>query len=390
MLFRKKNNSPKPINESRGREAAYTRWNSASQLRPTNFFAEVSECLKWAHDRSTALGVAGLALANCFWLEFIFQYHIPVSIFSPALLAALPTMLIAIVMMIIVLFTCTMVPAIVLGSPLGNGLPSLVEMWKPSSDSEYYKAIDPWNRWLIATFAILFIWAAVISASTWIKAEPNIALILGTLALSVTLSLKILTWRISFPFSFEFYVSAVAGLTVQSMYVLAIGNTTLGLTPVGPPLAIATPWVALFAVLIFIGGGQVALATMIKRRGLYRGFSIHVLISAGVAMSFLACFPPVAGRLAGVAINLSGTGARNCLILSLKRDAATRVAAEILAASAGPMRPLATKSLGFAALLDGSFYVHTTDGDETTYTVPQDAVLSVRDCRSTTTNKAPR
>ncbi|MDG2537794.1 hypothetical protein P5Y53_08990 [Dyella jiangningensis] len=357
-------------------------WAPSSSYRSTNFFTEVGDALKWVHDRAAALGVIGLGLANWLWIDFVSQYNLPIGFFSPALLSALPSILVSVVIIVMFLTAGALTPAMALGMPLTTDGPSLVDFrGKATADSTIEKPFDAWKGWLKANVIAAGYWILLLVGGSFAGVVFTGLLLFLSTALTILIGLQVLTNGITAKKSFDFWLVIVGALLMQNMLLLEALAVALKTVTEDTFVAIAMPGVAYLVFALFIAAGQCIVAGISAKRGFYRGILVQVLICAGLYLFLLATFPQVGGPLASLPIRITSSGARSCVVLLIREDPAKPLPKRLKEGERDASGFARTNAVSMAPMLDGTYYLKLNKDDSgDIYLLPKESVGAITTC----------
>ncbi|MBE1162393.1 hypothetical protein [Dyella acidiphila] len=373
-----------PQSNNRIKEIKMT-WNPTSKYTRFHLFDEVSDCFKWIQDRSVALGVLGLALANLFWFDFSIQYHIPVNLFSTSTLSALPALLVFIAFFIVVFAGALLMPTVILVSPINKEGIALIDLRgeivaSPLGSGSKFNA---WKRWLIATVILPGVWMTIVAAVTFLHEEVNGFIVIFALMLTILVGLRILTGRLNIQWTADIAVNSFFGLFLQSIITLEMILVSLHFVKGNQWIAYGGPASGFLCALILLVVGQSAVAHIVRTKGMYRGIFTHLIIVAGCVFFVLAIAIPLGGEIASLPIRLASSGARNCLVLKLSDKASTAKTSVPDAALIDDQNKSETKPLSLALPIDGNYYIKLRDDvSDAVYKLAQDDVSKFQTCPS--------
>jgi len=374
-----------------------------SEVKSHSVFEEISDLLKWAHDRAAPLAFIGLSIATLLWLDFIKTNAIPVSFFSSSLIAGLPALFATVTFVVMVLTLNSVMPAFVLWVPLYQGGPALASSRLPaeqrnnegvakakkvldeedSASRKISKATGTFiNRWLAMMVLIGLAWACwILVASTHPKLSPLWAL--PVLFLSSEVLSPIFFWG---PLktiadqrpSFEFLCQLTASITLQNIVAFLVLYVALQTASNDSKFALAVRFLLYVITLVIIGAGQFIAAKRVAK-GIYPDMLKHATVGIIALMAFVAVVPPLGGTLAAYPLSTEIKG-HACTIF-------TAPSGSLPLAYAGVMdgkNPNHTHPLKFAFHFDDAYYVKDEVDADTVYAIPASVVGGFSGCQKLT------
>lgn len=377
-------------------QAILLKWEPSSRYRDTEFFTEINDTLKWVQDRAAALGVMAFGLANWLWFDFVSYYNIPIGIFSPALLSALPSILASVVVIVLMLSAGALTPAMVLGTPLSKNGPALIDFrGRTTSDGESHCAVDGWNRWLQLSVLSAILWASTFVGGSLIAKGNDSTAVGTTMVITMLITIAGGSWFLTRGTprgrSKDFWLTTVMGLLLQNYLLLVALLAALSFVDQLTWGSAALPIAAYLAITTFTAAGQCIGANIRRKHGFRRGVLARALVISGISLWALAFLPIIGGPLASLPIRVTSSGARACLVMSLHNDSGKPFDARLLAQGEGnpqldPKDKSSTsfvksKELSMAPLLDGTYYLKLRNGGSGEFfLISKDAVSAIEGC----------
>lgn len=347
-----------------------------------SIFDEISDCLKWAHDRAAPLTFVGLALANIFLLDFLIEFHIPISFFSPGLLTALPALFIMITFVAILLVSCWMMPAVVLLAPVTKDGPSLIgsKLHLSCTEGDGPNRPDAWRRWVWLTVAIGMLWICMFPVALYLPFVPP----WGVLIVIVFLSL-LFGWYLLRPImvatgsrpSQSFKILLFAAIVLQNCVVFGVLYTSLWFMQNAHGQSWVTGGMVYLITIMVVSGGQLVVAHQVDERPLYSGVLVHSIIIVMGLLGFIAIIPPVGGLVAAVPLKSFGSGMRSCVVLTLLPTEGDQRSITVPRDVKNPSQTIPMK---FVVQLDGAYYLKTEPFADHVYLIPGKQVDGIKSC----------
>jgi hypothetical protein len=294
---------------------------TSTETRPTDWWGELSEGLRWSNERAWPLGGGLLFTAALYLHNFIELEKVPLSIASAAFVTTLPTMLALVVWLVLVLTLAFLMPTIVLFTQLSKNGRTLAELMYPSGRKNGKNSrltVKLALLWLLKT---LFLGLIVGSAIEWLNPSLTSAVVVFLVAPTLVASVWVafsarqagINWRET---SLGFWAVSFAGTFVQA-YILLTVIALLAETASAYLDSFCGRFISVFLIALLVGIVQGAATRLIEEEWRSHDNRIARAAAFGVAIVLLlGLFPPAGGKLAGYALRITASGGRACAILS--------------------------------------------------------------------------
>jgi len=296
---------------------------------------EISSSLEWINVRSWPLGVGVLAIAVLYMYYYSVDSHVSLSIANPAVIAALPVMLILIVYAEIILVLTVMLPVGVLFTPFrkDGSMPYHLFVCKTTAPSAW----KPFLTWMIAPVVITILFFIILIFAP--KFSSNDAIILISLLLTVYLVIEIAAiWWLAKAkgqcirvgdISWGFMILLAVAALVQLLYITSITKIAAHYAK-GMNFGLEMRWQTISIIIITV------LAMMVVCVIQWAGIKIYIYnrmrpnffrsmaLAIGLVPLLITILPPVGASFAAFAFQAPASGNRGCIVFEWSTSASKK------------------------------------------------------------------
>jgi len=292
---------------------------SGAPRPPLDWGQEFSDALSWMNQRAWVLGGALLFVAATYLHNYITVEKLPLSIATPAAMAAFPTVLALSLFLLVVLGAMLLMPTAVLLTPTRKEGEALIDRMLNQPARKCRWLMRPQLHWIAGTALISVVfwagiwWIAEKKSGAWTSAGALLLIGLTSLLAIVMVRTSGLVSKIG-EISFDYWFAALLAGVTQALLLLSVMQLALTLVK-----GYATTFLSFipFLILASILAAIVQLAGMFVLKVLQihpRPLVVAGCISAGV-MVCLLLWASASARLVGYAIQRTANGGRDCVSL---------------------------------------------------------------------------
>jgi hypothetical protein len=297
---------------------------------PLTPFGSLSQLLAWMAKRAAPLTGGVLGIAALFWADFRWEFSLPIGFASSSMLTALPSLAVIVCFATAILVVGIASPGLILTHPIASGGPTMASLLQTSLDETGHRINQHSSRvigryWFGMAVVSAISWTLVITGMTiWPDTEVSTgALAFAAVILAQTLGARWMVLRAlpsaAITPSPDFYALLALSLLLQT--VIAFW-ALYGLSRTLHHLVVADVmlrWMIFVAGMLMAATVQIVAALrMIK--GWYPNLLKHIVCLGLAVLGLVAVIPPVAGRIASLALLSSATPGRPCTLLVFHRD----------------------------------------------------------------------
>ena len=351
---------------------------------PLDWGREFSEALSWLNQRAWALGGALLFVAATYLHNYITVEKLPLSISSPAAMAAFPAVLALSLFVLVLLGAMLLMPTAVLLTPTGKGRGALIDRMLDDAGGNQRWPMRPQLHWIGGTVLIgVLFWASIWWIAESKQGEWIWGISLMLVALTIVLAIAMVRAaglvRKLREISLDYWLAAVLAGVMQALLLLSVMQLAISMVD-----RQTTTFLSFVPVMILAA----ALAAVFQLAGMFvvKVLQIHPrpLVVAGtlsaVVMGCSLLWAPVSARLVGYAIQKTANGGRDCVFLVFMPSASGKYKAEGFNDGVG-------RSSGLRIMFDAGDMLHVRfardrESKGPVYWVARNDVAGVEGCKS--------
>lgn len=345
---------------------------------PHSWPQEVRELLSWVKDNALLCAAAAIALPGISVFHYTQYEHVPISITSSEMLAALPVVLSVILLTIIILCAAMLMP---LSAMFESAKRAPDGRWHllPSREGGRRKSALLWLAALAVPGIILATAATFSSSSSKNDRWP--------MWLAMILSAAFYTWITQWTLPGRTHKHTLDSLLFTAFMggfcqmLLIMTTMQLTLHALNPELSSYWIYASLIGTTFGLALVQLFFAALIETTSTHAGVVKQACTATAALVAVLCAFPYTGAWLAGYVISGSASGGADCVQLTISTEASD------FNALLAPGNERKTQGVRLLANVDSTYFVRKQrEARGTVYRIPAEKVTALTACPSTKNN----